>query len=520
MNKLPHNARVFVWIVWGLGIASLVLAGLVPQRTVAPAKAWELGLLILLGILAGGTKIRLTPRKTAESMGLLSLGFALIFAALLRLGPTAALWVGGASTLASCLFPRRQPFHQILFNLALNVIATFTTGQVFLLINGGTLELHPVGSLLAVMLSSFTFFLISTGAVAAAVALSTDQNPPRLWRDSFLWTAPSYFASASAGTLAILILGRHVGTVLLFVTPVACLTYLSYTLQARSVEEKQHHIEELEVNQAQLSSALEREHRIAEALQRALLIHIEERDFPGLDVASIYEPALNEALVGGDFFDVFSLPGGETAFVVGDVSGKGLAAATRTAEIKFVLRGYLRDDSNPACALERLNRYVHNARQLDGEDTPGFIALSLIVVDARCEAIRMAAAGAEPPLALRTGGETLVLDRGGMVLGVDSECAYDLTALPFAEGDTFLMFTDGFTEVRKESVWLGYEGFTQLVEQSASARPARKAADAILEQVRTFSGGELQDDACLLMVHRPAPVEPCSLHQRPALTHA
>ncbi len=92
VDKLPRNARVFVWIIWGLGIVSVALAGLVPQR-IAPAKAWELGLLILLGILAGGTKIRLTPRNAAESMGLLSPGFALIFAALLRLGPAAALRV-------------------------------------------------------------------------------------------------------------------------------------------------------------------------------------------------------------------------------------------------------------------------------------------------------------------------------------------------------------------------------------------------------------------------------------------
>ena len=65
--------------------------------------------------------------------------------------------------------------------------------------------------------------------------------------------------------------------------------------------------------------------------------------FPGLQIAHFYEAAWDEALVGGDFYDLFALRDHKVALVVGDVAGKGLAAASYTAEIKFSLRSLLRE---------------------------------------------------------------------------------------------------------------------------------------------------------------------------------
>ena len=136
MNTLPRPAQAFVLLVCCLGIAAAAASPLLPR----PAEVdtpWETGLFIALGLLAGRTKVRLMPRGAAEDLGSLSLSFALIFAALLRLGPGAAMLVGGFSTLSSCLHPRRQPPHQIAFNLGLSAFATFVAGQAFLESNGG-----------------------------------------------------------------------------------------------------------------------------------------------------------------------------------------------------------------------------------------------------------------------------------------------------------------------------------------------------------------------------------------------
>ena len=90
--------------------------------------------------------------------------------------------------------------------------------------------------------------------VAVIIALCTAQKPFGLWRSTFLWTAPSYFAGACISAIALLTFGDHVGGALLLVSPIAYLIYQSYAITtARAQMEKQQHIEELQENQAHLA---------------------------------------------------------------------------------------------------------------------------------------------------------------------------------------------------------------------------------------------------------------------------
>jgi signal transduction protein with GAF and PtsI domain len=82
-----------------------------------------------------------------------------------------------------------------------------------------------------------------------------------------------------------------------------------------------------------------REHRIAETLQNSLLPATLPR-LPGLDVAARYLPAAEEARVGGDWYDVLPVPGGGVGLVMGDVAGKGLAAASMVGRLRSALRAY------------------------------------------------------------------------------------------------------------------------------------------------------------------------------------
>ncbi|HEY6780564.1 MAG TPA: PAS domain S-box protein, partial [Thermoleophilaceae bacterium] len=101
----------------------------------------------------------------------------------------------------------------------------------------------------------------------------------------------------------------------------------------------------------------EREHRIAETLQRSLL---PERlpQVPGLAAAARYLPAATEAEVGGDWYDVIPIPGGGVGLVMGDVAGKGLAAASMVGRLRSALRAYALEGHSPARVLEQLNRLV------------------------------------------------------------------------------------------------------------------------------------------------------------------
>ena len=378
-------------------------------------------------------------------------------------------------------------------------MSTFAAGRVFLWVSGATFATGLLPLFLAVMASCLSFFLINSLGVASVIALSTGKRLADIWRDSFLWTAPSYFAAASAGTLAILLLGAQVGTVLLFVAPVAALTYLAYALSRRRAEENQRRIQELQTHEAQLAEDLRHEHLIAETLQRSLLFAPAEDAFPGLRVQTEYEPASKEARVGGDFYDVLALGEGKIALVVGDVTGKGLAAATHTAEVKYALRAILHEHPEPARALARLNRFLMQAQP--GGDGQPQVAVALAVVDTRtCEAA-VASAGAEHPLVLRASGAAEEIWAGGMLLGTLGDTEYDSQTLRLAPGDCLLLVTDGLTEARQGRTFFGYEGLTRAAQQ-AQAAEAGRIGQTIIADAKRFTGGTLHDDVCLLMVRR------------------
>ncbi len=100
-----------------------------------------------------------------------------------------------------------------------------------------------------------------------------------------------------------------------------------------------------------------REHRIAETLQRSLLPQTLP-SLPGVTLAARYLPAASESEVGGDWYDAIGLPGGRLLLVMGDVSGKGLAAASTLGALRNAIRAYALDGHGPAQIADRLNRFV------------------------------------------------------------------------------------------------------------------------------------------------------------------
>jgi serine phosphatase RsbU (regulator of sigma subunit) len=258
-----------------------------------------------------------------------------------------------------------------------------------------------------------------------------------------------------------------------------------------------------------LRAAYERERRIAQVLQRPLLLKVAEDAFAGLSVATLYEPVGAEAEVGGDFLDAFALPGGKVALVVGDACGKGLEAAAHNTMVKDVLRALLREDPwHPGPVLCRLNNAVVD--MLDAE-TPRlddtFVVLSLVVMDPPAGEAVSAAAGAERPLLLRASGEVEVVDVGGMALGIQANQRYEEVSLHLEPGDTVLMVTDGITEARVASKLLGYEGMVQLAKRYLTAGSLYDVGGAILDRARDFAGGSLKDDACLILARIRVPGE-------------
>ena len=249
MPALPLTARIYLVLIYLAGLLAVAGACLVPLPH-SPAQPWELVLFLVLALVAGGKKITLIAHKNAEEM-VMSLGFSITFAAMLRFGPAAGLLVGAVSCLSGCLYPKRYPLYQLLFNVSLSAVEAWLGGLIFLKLNGGGLDLRPV-STFGVAVSSLTFFLINTGCVAMIVALCTRQNATHLWRQTFLWTASSYFAGACVSTLAMLLFKGNVLWILILFLPIAWLIHQSYKTHTERAAEQQRHIDELKRNQEHL----------------------------------------------------------------------------------------------------------------------------------------------------------------------------------------------------------------------------------------------------------------------------
>jgi PAS domain S-box-containing protein len=273
-------------------------------------------------------------------------------------------------------------------------------------------------------------------------------------------------------------------------------------------------ITERRAEEARLQASYEREHLIAQTLQRPLTLEVPEDAFPGLSVATLYEAALDEAQVGGDFFDVFALPRERVAVAIADASGKGLSAAVRTIQLKDVLKAFTREyPHSPAAIVARLNDFVCDNRrfELENKGTESFSCLSLAILDPRGGQGTLVSAGCEPVLIVRANGTSEVLEVSGMPLGIEREEFYQVSSFHLSAGDTLVLVTDGITEARRAKVengkavseFLGYEGMSALAKGAlAQGLPSlRDAAQVILNGARSF-GGSLGDDACIVLVRQ------------------
>jgi PAS domain S-box-containing protein len=259
---------------------------------------------------------------------------------------------------------------------------------------------------------------------------------------------------------------------------------------------------------------LARNQAIADALQYSILWRHPEKSFHSLKVAAFYEPAMDEALVGGDLFDAFSLPNKSIMLVVGDVTGKGLKAAAHVAEIIFAVRAFAQDYHDPADVLTRLNEFICNFhREYDG-DSNALVVLLIVVIDPTTGATRAASAGGEPPFILRASGAAEEMAVRGLILGIDSNARYEAEELSLEEGDLLLISTDGLTETRRGDDFFGYERLLDVARAAEASAPLPDIGKAILETARAYGGGRFKDDVCLLLARRDGSV-PSGVERKP-----
>jgi len=239
----------------------------------------------------------------------------------------------------------------------------------------------------------------------------------------------------------------------------------------------------------QNARVFEREHRIAEALQQAILSPPE--DLKAVEVAHLYQPASAAADVGGDFYDVFDLGAGRVAFVIGDIAGKGIDAARLTTLVRDGARAYLIEDGDPCSVLSRLNALTYRFTPVDK-----FATVFVGIWDSASGVLDYCSVGHPAPLVAGNGSPRTLESEPGL-LGAFPEARFASLATRLEPDDVLVLVTDGVTEARRGSEMFGETGTLGALERLRGT-PVCRLPEALLAEVVAFAGGALRDDVVIL----------------------
>jgi PAS domain S-box-containing protein len=232
---------------------------------------------------------------------------------------------------------------------------------------------------------------------------------------------------------------------------------------------------------------------IATALQ-AHLIHPMPR-VEGLELAAVSRPANRPDLVGGDFHDVLIARKGLVALLIGDVAGKGIAAAGMTETVRSAMRVLALITPSPEYVLRHVNDLLMHE--------PGhgqLVTALLVVVDLAREQAMLASAGHPPPVLVRRGASAELLELPyHPPLGAFAT-SFGARQFPLVAGDTLLLYTDGVTEARHGREMFGEQRLLAAVDELRDGA-VRDVAQGVGAAVERYAD-ELRDDVQILVVRR------------------
>lgn len=255
----------------------------------------------------------------------------------------------------------------------------------------------------------------------------------------------------------------------------------------------------LQERNKELSSLYEKQKDIAVVLQRSLLPKIAE-EIDHLRIGITFQSATEAALVGGDFYDFIEISSDKFGIVIGDVSGKGIEAATLSASIRNTLRAFAYDEPSPAEVLAKVNRIAI-------AETPASVFVTLIygVFDASTYVFTYANAGHWPPAVYDpTDKSVKELEPGSLPIGVFPNATYTDYTTKLEPGLTIVLFTDGVIESRRDSNLYGVDSLRQFIMRNVGLTP-NDLAERLVEDSKEFGGGKLTDDAAVMVVKVAAP---------------
>jgi len=257
----------------------------------------------------------------------------------------------------------------------------------------------------------------------------------------------------------------------------------------------------LEAQRRAIAEKLEFERRLAQELEIAKQVQAQlfPQTLPPLRTLEYAGTCIQARMVGGDYYDFLDLGQERLGFVIGDISGKGIAAALLMANLQANMR------SQCAIAVDQPQRFLRSVNQLFCENTPNgsFATLFFAEYDDNAGRLRYANCGHLSALLLRSDNTLERLESTATVLGVFKEWDCTIGECRLRAGDTLALYTDGITEsYDAEKEEFGEGRLIEALRRNCGLSP-QCSMDAIVAEVQKFSPQEQHDDITLIIAkHR------------------
>ena len=238
------------------------------------------------------------------------------------------------------------------------------------------------------------------------------------------------------------------------------------------------------------ASRLTHELEIARDVQRRLL----PQAVPRLERLELAAACIQARAVGGDYYDFLDLGSRQLGFVLADVSGKGIHAALRMANLQAHMRSQVANaPQDPLRVMRMVNRML-----CESSDSGQFATLFFGLYTETTRRLSYINCGHNPPLVLRAGGEVEWLPATATVIGEFPEWECGLGRTTLGAGDVFVGYSDGLTEAMRGDEPFGEARLVDALRDSSSLAP-RDLVTELLRQVQEFCGGGSSDDLTLVV---------------------
>ncbi|MEE9292082.1 MAG: ATP-binding protein [Acidobacteriota bacterium] len=261
MHDLNRGTRIYLYATYVIALGVLVHV----LRTGSIDTSIEFITLALLGAVMSPHVVRLGIRLE------MSIAHPFILASMLVLGEPETLLMS-VICIGSLCFLRvpRMEYYRAFFNISSFVVTTFLTTRTYHLLGGITGDSLSAQMLLAMAAATLVFYLVNTYSVSAAEALSYHKNIFRVWHDSFLWSAPAFFAGGSLAVAMSYFLERFDILAFVLALPFCVLIYYSYKLYLDKQEEKRQHLNDIQRMNAELELKVHERTRELEIVNQKL----------------------------------------------------------------------------------------------------------------------------------------------------------------------------------------------------------------------------------------------------------